>query len=45
MDYKNLTYEPEYVFDKLTDAQKTQMENLAAEYRTYLDLEKQSVSA
>ena len=40
MDYKNLTYEPEYVFDKLSDAQKTEMENLCTGYRTYLDLGK-----
>ena len=40
MDYKNLIYEPEYVFDKLTDEQKEQMENLCTEYRNYLDLGK-----
>ena len=37
MNMADLTYEPEYVYDKLTDMQKTEMEALCDEYRRYLD--------
>ena len=37
MDINDLTYEPVYVYDKLTAEQKEQMEDLCFEYRRYLD--------
>ena len=37
MDTNNLTYEPKYVYDELSDAQKSEMEALCTEYRRYLD--------
>lgn len=37
MNINDLTYEPVYVYDKLTDVQKVQMEELCVDYRRYLD--------
>ena len=41
MDNRNsLSYEPQYVYDKLSQDQKNEMEVLCAEYRKFLDLGK-----
>ena len=37
MNINDLTYEPVYVYDKLTDVQKGEMEELCVDYRRYLD--------
>ncbi|MBP3362042.1 MAG: aminopeptidase [Clostridia bacterium] len=48
MEIDKLMYEPEYVFEKLTDNQKDEMEKLCGEYRAFLDAgktERECVSA
>ncbi len=37
MNINDLTYEPEYVYDKLTESQKKHMEKLCSDYRVFLD--------
>ncbi len=40
MNINKLTYEPDYVYDKLSEHQKSEMEELCLEYRHYLDMGK-----
>lgn len=48
MEIDKLMYEPEFVFEKMTDNQKNEMEKLCGEYRAFLDAgktERECVSA